>query len=41
MFNSTRRKVMEMVNEFDDSRLIINTSGPLVEGVTDIEHIKP
>lgn len=39
-FNSTRKKALDLINGLDDSRLIINTSGPYNK-ITKTEHIRP
>lgn len=39
-FYSTREEAMRLINEMDDSRLIINTSGPH-NAIFNIEHIRP
>ncbi len=39
-YYKTRREALELINSMDDSRLIINTSGPH-QAITEIKHIRP
>lgn len=39
IYTKTRREALELINSLDDSRLVINTSGPYKD--IDINHIRP